>query len=50
MDNIWSGSAFQNICPTAVFEFEEGGQAYVRKVEVARVALSLLWVAVGRQG
>jgi transposase len=31
-DNIWSGSAFRNICPTAIFNVRGGGQTYVWKV------------------
>ena len=32
LDNIWSGSAFRNICPTGLFGVPRSGRTYVWKV------------------
>src|SRR5579864_578543 len=39
LDNIWSGSAFRNICPTGLFGVRWSGRTYVWKVGAAGYSL-----------
>ena len=40
LDNIWSGSAFRNICPTGLFGVRRSGRTYVWKVGATEFSLA----------